>query len=230
MITILCGHSPRTGHPLYSIRPYKITEDTIGEEPVRMYFVSRFYQPFLSNIIKHLQKQHPTLLFSKELNQQEESPSPLFYQRIRQILPLIPAKKRVAVLCEQEDARLPVLIKAISPFAHAVSLVSENTAYFEIISEEALSDSGLSINRRSLPELGTVDLTLLLSGVFDLSYLHAGYLINLSPQKVTASVPSLVAISNPQIDSFLRQYPYLKLNPTLLISPDAPITNLIWKN
>ncbi len=230
MITILCGHSPHTGRPLHSIHPYKTTADTIGEESIQIYTVTRYYRIFLPKIIKRLQKQHPTLLFSKELSEKEESTSELFYKRIQHILPLIPTKKRMAVLCEHKDSRLPALIRAISPFAHTVSLVCEDTAFFERISEEALSDLGLSINRRSLCELKTVDLTLLLSGGFDLSRLQAGYLINLSPLKVTASVPKLVAISNPQIESFLLRYPYLKLNPTLLVAQNTPITNLIWKN
>lgn len=230
MIAILCEHSPHTGRPLYGIRPYSVTKDAIGEETVLIHTVTRYYQPFLPKVIKHLQNKHPGLLFSKELHRQEMPPNFLFYQRIRQILPLIQSKQRVAVLCAGKDEKLPELMKMISSFVRAVSLVCEDESFFEKVSEQALSESGLSMNRRSLSELGHTDLALLLSGSFDLSHFRCSCLVNLSPKNLPVPVPELVAVTNPQVDSFLRRYPHLELNPTFLISQNAPITNLIWKN
>lgn len=232
MIAIVSASSCGTKKSAFSFRPYRIYRDLIGEEPAIIVSMNKWYRPFLSKILKRLEKQYQNLLFSEEILPNRISLSDIFFQRTKEILKLTHkgTLRHIAVLCQSPDARLHDLLRVFSPYAHSVSLVSEDDAFCDSACEEALLELGLTLNRRTIPELGNPDLTFVLNGAYHAASLTKGSVINLSEQKVTATVPILKAVTNPMVDTLLKRHPNLAINPTLLVQKNAPITNLIWKN
>lgn len=229
MIAIVTAFLKKNNRHRFSFLPYRSQRDVIGEEPVVIYSLSNAYRPFLQKILTHLAKKHSRLIVSDEIT---PNPVPDFFPRIREILPLLHKNEpqKIAVLCQKEDKRLFPLLQALSPYAQSVSLVTEDTALFEKISQKALWELGLTLNQRTLSDLKNPDLTLLLSGHFDLSSLFWGYFINLSSKEVPVCIPTLTAVSNQTVSSFLARHPYLAVNPAILLAEEMPVTNLIWKN
>lgn len=156
---------------------------------------------------------------------------PDFFPRIKDVLSLLydNAPQKIAVFCQAEENRLFPLLQAISPYSQRVSLITENPALSDKISEKALSELGLTVTQRSIFNLQAPHLILFLSGSFDLSSLKEGMLVNLSAQEVCSAIPTLSAISNQTIDGFFKKHPEIQLNPTVLLTKDMPVTRLIWK-
>ena len=214
-----------------SLRPYHPVKDCIGKNDITIYRIPPFFSPFSSRIFAHLQKKHTNLIFSEECRRKPLPVSHIFWERMEKILSLTynGTPKKIVILCRQEDARLTHLIKALTPFARSVSMVTDLDSFFSSISEEALTEHGLTINRRELDGIQDVDLIFLVSGNFLLSKLNNGYLINLTNEKISAKIPVLSAVTNSAVSGFLARHPYLQINPSVLLSEEDEITALLWE-
>ncbi len=230
MIAIVTQTAPEAYRPYKSLRPYLITQDTLFEEDVRIYHLSSCYRPFFPKIQTHLQKKHPNLIFSAELEQEEPLLSQQLFPKLQEIFTLTDqgTPRTFAVLCDKGEKRLPAVLKTVSPFARSVSLVTHCPTHFERVSQEALEEYGLSITQRDISQLEGTHLTLLLSGEFNLSKLRHGYLVNLSGKKISAPIPTLCDLTAKETSEFLIRHPNLRLKHFQLLPESARVTNLVW--
>lgn len=228
---VVTMNAPGQTNRCFSLYPYRTVKDCIEKNQVSIYAVHRWFSPCFSGIVSHLQKKHTTLIFSEECKKESLPLCDIFRKRIEEILALIhngtPGK--LAVLCKQEDASLKKLLKAISPFAHSLSLVTQQNTPSDSLLKEALCEYGLTVNYREITELQSTGTVILLSGNFQLSEITNGYLINLTEHTVCANVPVLSGVTNNQVSAFLARHPYLRVNPSFLLSEQDAITNLLWK-
>ncbi len=228
-IVTICN--PKTNKPFSFLKPYRTAKEYIGAREVTVYTLQKSWSLFFPRILKSLSQKHSELIFSVETKQENRSIAPLLFERTQDILSLTNrgTLQKITVLCQQEDPRLWTLLKTATPFAQSVTLVTRNNSLFDSISEKALQQLGLIVHQRTDPRAENSDLVFLLSGTFELSGLQNGYLINLSDQSSDCNLPTLYAVTNREISTFLAQHPYLQVNPSLLLWENAKITNLIWK-
>jgi len=231
LIAIATATSETRNRPFFSILPYAVAKDTLGEEAVLVYTLSKCYRSFFSNIIKHLQKKHPQLICSEELGMEGPLLSHSLLLRLPEILSLTDSgiPKNFAILCERDESRLPKLLKTVAPFAQSVSVVTDRYVSLEGLCKNMLEEYGLSVNQRDISQLEHMDMAFLLSGTFNLSRLKTGRLCNLSSKKVSVPIPTLRDLTSKETADFLARHPHLRIKHFPLLPKNAPITNLIWK-
>ena len=218
----------------FSLHPYHITTDFIGEESVLIYNLRPWLKPLFPKILKHLKKKHPDLIDTEQPNTINKLFPTQLYPKLKEIFTLINAgtPQSFAILCHSEEEKLLHLLEILSPFARTVSLVTDNPSsseQTETVLQTALENYGLTVTQRSINQLGEVDLLLLVSGQFDLSAIQCGNFINLSGHPVSVSVPMLTDFAAKETTDFLSRHPELFIKHAHLLPQNAKISRLIWQ-
>lgn len=231
MLAIVTSASPKGTRPFFALRPYLAERDRLGTQDILLYTLHGCYRPLFSKILNHLQKKHSRLVCSEELCIPNHTLYTQVFPKLQEVFTLLggDAPKKIAILCDRDETRLPELFRMIAPFTKSVSLITDSPARFEPFAKEALKEYGFTVTQRNFNQSTKMDVTLLLSGNFDLSFLKSGYLINLSPTEITAPIPTLCDFTSRETEEFLVRHPNLQLKRFLLHPEYAKITKLIWK-
>ena len=234
MITIVSTLPKKHKKYRFSLRPYHIATDFIGEEPVVIYSLRPWLKPLFPQILKHLRKKHPDLIDAEHPDTQPKLSPTQLYPKLEEIFTLTDTgtSRSFAILCRNDEEKLSHLLEILSPFAKSVNLVTDDIPFSEqaeTVLQTALENHGLTVTRRTLTQLGGVDLILLLSGQFDLSPIQCGNFINLSDQPVSVSAKVLSDIAAQETADFLSRHPELPIMHHILLPKNASISRLIWQ-
>lgn len=202
---------------------------------VTVYTFNPCWKALFPKMISRLKNQHEELIFDdtmasyRSLSEQAFLGN-RFFQRFAEILDCFSTGDflEVAVVCDEQDHRLLSVLEALCKHVKVVTILTEDSHFFDEISAEAMRSLGLSLTLKDLRQKRCPDLTVLLSKKSS-AKIDGTYVINLSDRFCDTLGNLLTDFSCESVTDFLNTFPKIRIKSCYLVPHTEPIRNLIWK-
>lgn len=206
-----------------------------GTEPVMVYACNPLWKWRFSSILAKIQKNHSFVVLDAAWKKyphlyQELSIREVFLKNLDRILACFCGGGflRPAIFSQSASEKILPLLECFSRHARVVTLCTEDTLWFETISQKALLEWGLSLNLRSPDNIGEIDLMVLLSPLPSGILPHCP-VINLADCHNPPEVNCLTDFTDEASEEFFCKNPHLQFRHCHLVQKNSPLKNLIWK-
>lgn len=200
---------------------------------VPLYTLNPLWKPLFPGLVRSLGKKYDTLLFDKSMKAcsplyREPSVSSVFFQRLKDILPLLPCRilQNPTIICEECDHRISIVLEALSSYAKVVTVVTTEDAFFEEIARDAMLFFGLSLNQREADSHSALAILLSLKSKTNIL---AEAVIPLCDTDFISDAPVLADFSSRTTGDFFSAFPQIDVTHCFFVSKNQTIRNLIWK-
>lgn len=202
---------------------------------VTLYTMNPLWKPLFPKLIRSLSARYETVLFDESMKAypalyEEPSVTPVFCRRLKEILPFLSHSTVFCptVVCEQSDKRISTVLEELSKHAKAVTVATNDDAFFDRIATDSMLFLGLSLNQREPDTLSASDLAIVLS-LREKTEICAKQVIPLCETDFLSDAPVLEDFSSNTTVNFFSSFPEIRVKHCFFVSENEPIRNLIWK-
>ncbi|MBO5409285.1 MAG: hypothetical protein J6A61_07830 [Clostridia bacterium] len=213
-----------------------VVTSRLGEETVEIHSFNPRYRKRFPKLISKIRQHCTRIYFTEAMEQYPEiyhfvSAGDCFFRHLPHILSQMAYRdvRDVGILCEKEDPRLIPLVEILSRFSPSVSILTENDAFFERISQILLASHGMSLNQKNRNTMGKKQVLFLLNTTLTDCSAMGEFLIDFNDTKPLFHSNQLWDITTGEISAFFQTFHITDIKHCYFVPKQARELKLIWK-